>query len=58
MQSLKDIRLWLYKVMMAVPRLIGQKFMFSNVDRGETSGLYSIMVISATSGCGTTKSCD
>ena len=27
----------LYKVMMAVPRLIGQKFMFSNVDRGETA---------------------
>jgi len=37
MQSLKDTRLWLYKVMMAVPRLIGQKFMFSNVDRGETA---------------------
>ena len=27
----------LRKVMMAVPRLIGQKFMFSNVDRGETA---------------------
>lgn len=25
----------LHKVMMAVPRLIGQKFMFSNVDRGD-----------------------
>lgn len=27
----------LRKVMMAVPRLIGQKFMFSNIDRGDTA---------------------
>jgi hypothetical protein len=27
----------LHKVMMAAPRLIGQKFMFSNVDRGENA---------------------